>query len=356
VHYTGGVVSGRAPTRDDVARQAGVSVATVSYVLNNGPRGVSDDKRRRVLDAVAALGYRPNAIARSLRARRTHILGLVLPNSADPYYAALAHAVQEAAARRGYQVVVANAADHPEREATQIEALLRLQVDGLLWVPAHLGSGAGRPAPEIPTVQLGAGALAAGGDQRRYDVIGSDNAGGGRLAADHLVGLGHRRLAFIAGPEGHLHADARLAGVRSRLAEAGLDLEAHVVARCAFDYASGAAAAARWLALPAAARPTAVVAGNDAMAIGVLHAAAEREVRVPDHLSVVGYDDVPQAAYTVPALTTVQQPLAEMGAAAVERLLTRIEAPGAAPPLRHQVLPVRLVVRHSTAAAPVLHG
>ncbi|MGH2368573.1 MAG: LacI family DNA-binding transcriptional regulator, partial [Chloroflexota bacterium] len=187
-------------TRDDVARAAGVSVATVSYVLNAGPRGVSDEKRQRVLQAVAELGYRPNAIARSLRARRTNILGLVLPNSASPYFAALAHAIEEAAAARGYQVVVSNASDSPEREAAQIEALLRLRVDGLVWIPADLRSTERHAAravrPDVPTVQVDR-ALAGGGDS--YDVVVPDNAGGGRLAADHLVALGHRRVAVVAG-------------------------------------------------------------------------------------------------------------------------------------------------------------
>src|SRR3954453_14811764 len=132
-----------AVTRDDVARHARVSVATVSYVLNGGPRGGSEEKRQRVLAAVAALGYRPNAIARSLRARRTNILGLVLPSSASPYFAALSLAIEEAAAARGCQVVVANALDRPEREAAQIEALLRLRVDGLVWIPADVNATSG---------------------------------------------------------------------------------------------------------------------------------------------------------------------------------------------------------------------
>jgi LacI family transcriptional regulator len=335
-------------TRDDVARRAGVSVATVSYVLNAGPRGVSDEKRRRVLQAVAELGYRPNAIARSLRARRTHILGLVLPNTANPYFAALSHAIEEVAAERGYQVVVSNAAESPERETRQIEALLQLQVDGLLWIPADL-SQTSHPSvpPEVPAVQVDR-ALPQGPGAARFDAVGADNRAGGTLAAEHVVALGHRRVAVVSGPADHRHAQDRLSGTRVAMAAAGLDLPPRWIAYGAFDYASGAIATTRWLKSEASLRPTAILCANDVMAIGALHAASELGVHVPDDLSVVGFDDIPAAAYAVPALTTVAQPVAEMGVAAVTRLLARIEMPGDPALPAHQVLPVRLVVRRST--------
>ena len=367
VYYTGGV----AVTRDDVARAAGVSVATVSYVLNGGPRPVSEERRQRVLEAVASLGYRPNAIARSLRARRTRILGLVLPDSANPYFAALSHAIEEAATERGYQVIIANAAERPEREAAHIEALLRLQVDGLFWIPADLrragrGSSGARgaargPVLTVPTVQVdrtlspqrtgrpGRGAPAPG--RPAVDVLEADHLGGGRLATAHLLDLGHRRLACLAGPAGHRHAQARLQGFREALRGAGL--ADPLVAHGDFDYASGAAIAARWCALPPEGRPTGIVCGNDAMAIGALGAIAGCGLRVPQDVSVTGFDDLPQTPYTVPPLTTVAQPVGDLARAAVERLLARIEQPqGAqqgAPPAAHTVFPVRLVVRASTA-------
>ena len=345
-----------AATRDDVARAAGVSVATVSYVLNGGPRPVSEERRRRVLRAVAELEYRPNAIARSLRARRTRILGFVLPDSANPYFAALAHAIEEAATARGYQVILANAAERPEREAAHIEALLRLQVDGLFWIPADLRRAARvAPRPEVPTVQIdrtldpppGGGA----GAPRRaaaFDVVPADNVAGGRLAAGHLLALGHRRLACLAGPAGHRHAQARLQGFREALRAAG-DGASGLTGHGEFDYASGAAVARGWCALPAAERPTGIVCGNDAMAIGALAALAGAGLRVPQDVSVTGYDDLPQAPYTVPPLTTVAQPVGAVATAAVERLLARVERPATAPRPQHTVFPVRLVVRGSTA-------
>ena len=366
VYYTGGV----AVTRDDVARAAGVSVATVSYVLNGGPRPVSEERRQRVLEAVASLGYRPNAIARSLRARRTRILGLVIPDSANPYFAALSHAIEEAATERGYQVIIANAAERPEREAAHIEALLRLQVDGLFWIPADLrragrgrlagrgaGSGAvadkGRargPVLTVPAVQVDR-TLSPQRGRLAMDVLEADHLGGGRLATAHLLDLGHRRLACLAGPAGHRHAQARLQGFREALRGAGLTDP--LVAHGDFDYASGAAITARWCALPPEGRPTGIVCGNDAMAIGALGAIAGCGLRVPQDVSVTGFDDLPQTPYTVPPLTTVAQPVGDLARAAVERLLARIEQPrGAqqgAPPAAHTVFPVRLVVRASTA-------
>jgi LacI family transcriptional regulator len=345
-------------TRDDVARAAGVSVATVSYVLNGGPRPVSEERRRRVLQAVADLEYRPNAIARSLRARRTRILGFVLPDSANPYFAALAHAIEEAAAARGYQVIMANAAERPEREAAHIESLLRLQVDGLFWIPADLRRASRvAPRPDVPTVQidrtldvLSPQGGADGGARREatFDVVTADNVAGGRLATDHLLALGHRRLACLAGPAGHRHAQARLQGFREALRSAAAG-GGELIGHGEFDYASGAAVARGWCVLPPGARPTGIVCGNDAMAIGALAALAAAGLRVPQDVSVTGYDDLPQAPYTVPPLTTVVQPVGEVAAAAVERLLARVERPTGSPRPQHTVFPVRLVVRGSTA-------
>ena len=343
-----GAVSSRSVTRDDVARRAGVSVATVSYVLNAGPKPVSADKRRRVLEAVTQLGYRPNAIARSLRARRTNILGLIVPDSANPYFARLSRSIEDAAAERGYQVVVSNAAEDPEREAAQIEALLRLQVDGLLWVPADLSASQAGAPEGVPTVLVDR-ALPPSEAEPAGDVIESDNTLGGRLAAEHLLELGHRRIAFLSGPAEHLHTVERLRGAREALARAGVEPE---VRHGDFGYRSGYEAGRLWCAMTAEARPTALICANDAMALGVLCAAAEAGVRVPADLSVTGYDDIPQARYAVPPLTTVAQPLDEMAREAIDRLLVRVGPKGERPEPVRRVYPVRLIVRASTGRLP----
>jgi LacI family transcriptional regulator len=345
-------------TRDDVARRAGVSVATVSYVMNNGPKPVAAATRRRVVAAIEALGYRPNAIARSLRTRRTRILGLVLPDSANPYFAKLARAVEDAATARGYQVVVSNAAEDLTREARVIEALLRLQVDGLVWIPADLRAVRHDVTlPPVPTVQLDR-ALSMSIETPLCDVVGSDNVAGGELAATHLLDLGHRRIAVLSGPRGHAHADDRLQGACASLEKADVQLPGSHIAYGDFSYAAGAMHAQTWLSLPAGERPSAVICANDAMAIGVLSAAAGWGVRVPEDLSVVGYDDVPQATFTVPPLTTVAQPLEEMAIQAVNRLLFRVERPDNATTPEYRVLPVRLILRRSTAPLKMIgvHG
>ncbi|HEX2326479.1 MAG TPA: LacI family DNA-binding transcriptional regulator, partial [Chloroflexota bacterium] len=195
-----------AVTRDDVARAAGVSVATVSYVLNGGPRPVSEERRRRVLEAVASLDYRPNAIARSLRARRTRILGLVLPDSANPYFAALSHAIEEAATERGYQVIIANAAERPEREAGHIEALLRLQVDGLFWIPADLRRAGWGSSGARGGARGGAGAAPPETEPRQSEWCAADPAEESSQGAGRGVGGGEssrpagREVPALTGP------------------------------------------------------------------------------------------------------------------------------------------------------------
>lgn len=345
VDYTHGM----AVTRNDVARRAGVSVATVSYVLNNGPKPVAAETRQRVLRAIDELAYRPNAIAQSLRSRRTRILGLVLPDSANPYFAKLSRAIEDAATARGFQVVVSNAAEDQAREARLIEAMLRLQVDGLIWIPADLrDDAAGVELPPVPTVQVDRSCFPAE-QPLQWDAIEADNVAGGRLAAEHLIGHGHRRIAVLSGPSGHVHAADRLSGARQVLTQAGIALPNHFVAYGDFSYAAGATLAQPWIAMPAEVRPTAIICANDAMAIGVLSAAAAAGVRVPDDLSVTGYDDVPQAAFTVPSLSTVAQPLESMAHEAVNRLLLRVERPHNAPNPERRVLPVRFIERASTA-------
>ena len=346
VYYTGGVPV----TRDDVARAAGVSVATVSYVLNGGPRPVSEERRRRVLEAVAELGYRPNAIARSLRARRTRILGLVLPDSANPYFAALSHAIEEAATARGYQVIIANAAERPEREAAHIEALLRLQVDGLFWIPADLrwpggsrGGSRSRRAGPCPTVQVDRTAAGrrtspgrAGGPGRRWTSWRPTTwAGAGwprRTCWTWGTGAwpawpGRRGTAT---PRPACRASARPSAGPAWRPPGG-------PRRLRLRFRGGHRRAV--VRLPQEQRPTGIVCGNDAMAIGALGAIAGAGLRVPQDVSVTGYDDLPQAPYTVPPLTTVAQPVGDLATAAVERLLARIERPQEARPAGAHRLP-----------------
>jgi LacI family transcriptional regulator len=324
----------------DVARRAGVSPSTVSHVLNQ-TRFVSPEARCRVEAAVEALGYRPNALARSLRSGRSHTLGLVLPDSGNPFFAELGREIQLAAYEAGYSVVLCNTENDVEKERGSVALLTRAQVDGIVLVAVDdRGDALGSLVRQrLPVVVM---------DRERpdleLDTVLTDHRQGGLAAARHLAGLGHRRIGCVAGPPGLSPSALRLAGYRQALEEAGLAYDPELVRHGDFHPASGHAATRALLALPRP--PTALFACNDLMAFGALRAAAELGRRVPGDLAVAGYDDVELAAFAVPPLTTVAQPRAEMGRAAVRLLASRVQDPRQ--PRQQALLPVSLVVRRSS--------
>jgi LacI family transcriptional regulator len=318
-------------TRDDVARRAGVSTAVVSYVLNDGPRPVSPEKRERVLRAIAELGYRRDAVAAALSSRRSGTLGLLLPDAANPFFADLARRIEDLAFGRGYTVLIGNAAEDRAREARHLEAFLAHRVDGVIACLADVAA----PLPP-PIAQLGervvlVDRVPAGWSGRSVAV---DNRRGGRLAAERLTGIGRRRLAVLSGPAGFTHVAHRVGGFTGALPP-GCDCDVAVAP--SFDYASGRAVMAELLR---DVRPDGVFCCSDALAIGALAAIAQAGRRAPDDVAVVGYDDIAQAAVTVPPLTTVGQPTEAMAEQALALLLDHRAPP--APPLQP-----RLVVRES---------
>lgn len=326
-----------------MARAAGVSAATVSYVLNNGPRAVSADKKERVLAASQQLGYQPNAIARSLRSRHSSLIGLVLPDNANPYYADLARCLEDAAFARGLHILVGNSADDPERERAHLNVLYELRVEGVIVIPADVDEHYRRSpiGDSIPMVMV---------DRQipdlPVDTVTPDNALGGALATQHLIDLGHRNLACISGPASLLHAAARLRGAQDVLLRAGLpDMR---IGEGRFTYEDGYRVASELCT--SAPCITGLICANDAMAIGALSAAARMERKVPEQLSIVGFDDVPQAAYTAPSLTTLAQPRKAMAELALELLVQRMH--GSERPPEHHTIPPTLIVRDSTSAPP----
>lgn len=331
-------------TITDIARRARVSPSTVSHVIN-GTRPVSPAARRRVEAAVAATGYRPNPLARSLRSGRTHTLGLLLPDSGNPFFAEVGRAIQLAAFDAGLAVFLCNTENDPERERQAVAELVRARVDGLVLVAVDGRGDALRTLARhgVPVVVM---------DRERpelpLDTVLTDHRDGGRQATRHLAALGHRRIGFVAGPAGLSPSELRLAGHRDALAAAGLPAERSLVRHGDFHPESGRAAARALLALPRP--PTAIVAANDLMALGVLRAAADAGRQVPRDLAVVGYDDIELAAYTVPPLTTVAQPRREMGREAVRLLANRLAARHLPP--QQALLPVTLTVRQSCGGRP----
>ncbi|MDI5961718.1 LacI family DNA-binding transcriptional regulator [Streptantibioticus silvisoli] len=294
----------------DVAARAGVSMGSASRVVNGHP-GVRPEIRERVRTAARELGYRPDPLAQGLRARRSRLVTLVVPDITNPFFAELARELELDCAARGYQLVLRNSMESPATEYDALLSALDHRPSGIVVVPTA-GTTALPATGDVPLVvcdrRLPGGAA---------PTVVSDNRQGASAATAYLMGLGHRRIACLAGPPGVHAADERLAGY---LALTGGTPEGHgPVVRGPFDYATGQRAARELLDLDRP--PTAILAGSDQQAIGVLHACLNRGLRVPDDISVCGFDAIALSALTSPALTTVRQPVRRIAARAMEFLL-----------------------------------
>lgn len=339
---TAGTKDNRMVTIKDVARRAGVSITTVSHVINQ-TRTVSGPLRDQVLQAMQELGYRPNTLARGLRRGETSTIGLVIPDNSNPYFAELARLIEDQGFNHGYSVILCNTDDNPVKERTYIEALLAKQVDGILFIPTGKQTQplAELIHPQVPVVVL---------DREAPDldapVVLADNVNGGLEAVRYLLALGHRRIACITGPKTLAASLGRLTGYRQALEEAGIAVQETWIQPGNFRVQGGEEAMRQLLTLDPP--PTAVFACNDVMAIGALRAVRTAGLTVPGDISIVGYDDIEIASAVIPALTTMAQPVTEMARQAVEQLLGLIHAEGqpAARPER-TLLPARLVVRDS---------
>lgn len=325
----------------DVAREAGVSVATVSRVFNHsGP--VKDETRRRITEVALRLRYAPNTMARSLSTRRTATVGVVLPDLYGEFFSEVMRGVDQAARQEGYHVLVSSS--HSDR--SEIVAALRAmrgRVDGLVLLAADLDTAtlvANLP-DRLPLVLLNSDL-----PDGTFDSLNIDNFGGARAVTEHLLRLGHRRIGLIQGGERNHDARERLRGFRAALREAGVEYEEEWIAPGDFTESAGYGAAERILA--ARVRPTAVFAANDSMAVGALSALRDAGLRVPDDMAVVGFDDVPIAQYVSPPLTTVRVAIADLGARAVLRLFDAMRDDGSE--RGREILPTELVVRRSCGA------
>lgn len=324
----------------EVAESAGVSYATVSHVINN-TRLVSQETRARVLAAMDALNYRPNALARSLRQGKTNTLGLVLPDSANPFFAEISRGIEDAAFKKGYSVFLCNTELDTQRELFYVDVLSKKQVDGIIFVAAgdqadSLDFLVSENMPvvmidrDIPNVEV--------------DAVLTDHELGGYLATRHLLELGHQRIACIAGPSSITPSAERITGYKKALNEAGLSYDEHLVLRG--DYHAQSGMDSTHTILRMSPHPTAIFALNDLMALGALRAAAEAGYSVPKDLAIVGYDDLEIAHFMNPPLTTIAQPKKEIGAQAVNLLVERLSHKSR--PHTRLVLPPELIIRRST--------
>jgi LacI family transcriptional regulator len=327
-------------TMKQVAQRAGVSISTVSHVINN-TRVVSSDVRARVQDVIDELRYIPSAVARSLKNDKTDTIGVLVPNSSHPYFAELTRWIEDAAFQRGYNIILCNAHGGADKQTAYLRLLMEKRIDGLVLV----ASGADDEQElmlrheAVPIVQL---ERALPGLEA--DVVYAGQEEGAWQATRHLIGLGHRAIACVSGPPDLPRARERVAGYLRAMAEAGLELPQGRVVHDEFTSAGGHAAFSRLLDQPRP--PSAVFVTSDLMALGGLCAAGRLGLRIPAELSVIGYDDIEGAGYASPPLTTVAPPKRDMARLAIELLIERIR--GSAKPLREDALGSTLVVRAST--------
>jgi LacI family transcriptional regulator len=330
------------PTIKDVARHAGVSIATVSRVLND-TGFVSPDLEQRVRKAVSETGYRPNAVARNLRRNESVTLGMLVPDNTNPFFAEVAKGVEDHCFERGYTVVLCNTGESPDRAERYITTLFEHRVAGFIIIsPAGLRPHIQRMVDEGYPIVVADRLLT----DISTDAVVSNNRAGARDAMAHLLGLGHRRIGLIVGNSPLGAIQSRIQGVEEALGENGLAIDPELTIFDA-DYLAPAGYAAAEALLCKPNPPTAIFAFNDLMAFGVLNYAYTHHIAVPQELSVVGFDDIAVAEYSVPPLTTVAQPKYDLGKVVAELLVRRIQ--GDEQPPVTQVLPTRLVVRQSTA-------
>jgi LacI family transcriptional regulator len=301
----------------DVALKANVSIATVSRVVNNSSHKVNAATRKRVLQVVEELDYRPNALAKGLLLKRTMTVGVIIPDISNPYYAEIVRGVQDMADQYGYAAILLNTDRLQDRITKHIYFLREKSADGIIF-----SGGTIRGEKVLSSLE---------GFRERVVVIGRhhveasavivDNAGGAVSAMQHLIELGHKRIGFIGGPDKSTSARERLAGYKSALVHRGYRVQKGLMAKGDFTPRSGYLSAKT---LMDKAHPTAIFAANDQMAIGAIHAANERGLRVPADISVVGFDNIPFGSYFDPPLTTVEVPMYHVGAAAMEMLVNLI--------------------------------
>ena len=305
-------------TIKDVAHAARVSVATVSAVVNS-TKYVSDTLARRVRRAIDTTGYQPHGVARSLKNGRTQTLGLIVSDITNPFFTAVARSVEDAAHVAGYAVVLCNSDEDVEKERLYLQLMRRRRVDGLIWAPAgDIRSYRDLRADQrAPTILLDRRI-----DGMPMDAVLVDNMRATRKAIEHLIGLGHQRIALITGLPRLSTSRERLQGYREAMAARGLKPSPRLVVQGDFRSDTAHDAAIRLLRMKP--RPTAVFASNNLMALGLLRAIRELGLRCPDDVSVAAFDDFEEASLFTPPLTTIAQPTTAIGAKAVGLLLKRI--------------------------------
>lgn len=325
----------------DVAARASVSIATVSRVLNRSDHKVSAATRKRVMAAVEELDYRPNALARGLLMKRTMTVGVIIPDISNPYYAEIVRGIQDVADAKGYDILLQNTDRKAERIIKSIYLLREKIVDGVIFSGGIIHGYETLSALK----ELRGRVVVIGRHEVNFPAALVDNIGGATEAIQHLIDRGHRRIAFIGGPENSAAMTDRLKGYESALAQNGYPIDKDLLVFGDLTPESGNVAAETLLQREN--RPTAVLAANDMMAFGTIYAARRLGFKIPDELAVVGFDDVHLSAFFDPALTTVEIPRYRMGQGAMEMLIDLISGK---PFDRMRWFKTRLIVRESSGS------
>lgn len=333
-------------TINDVAKKAGVSITTVSHVINK-TRYVSKELREKVNRAIIEVGYTPNQLARSLRSGVSTTLGLMIPDNSNPYFAEIAKTIEAIGFEFGYSVILCNSAGDLKKEKAYIETLLSHMIDGIIFIAVNskLENLMKIKEQGIPFVLVDRNIPEFDGD-----VVLVNNEIGGYLATKHLIDLGHRKIACICGPSDVTPSADRVKGYARALKEAGLPFIDQYVVAGDFEYQSGEVAFEKLSKLND--RPTAIFVCNDMMAIGVLRRAKSMNINIPEDISVVGFDNIHFSSAVSPSLTTVSQPTQEISEQAVNILIKKIQKGGEARTGVRIVLNPELVVRESSISYP----
>lgn len=336
-------------TARDVAERASVSTSTVSHVMN-GTRVVSDELRARVQAAAHDLGYEANAVARSLKTRRSHTIALITPDIGNPFFTAVERGVEDVTSARGYALILCNSADDPKREERYLRMLGAQRVDGLIL------ASAGERYPYLDRVLQARTAIVLLDrvlPGLPVPAVTLDNVDAARIATRHLVALGHRRIGMVAPRADLSNSSERVAGYRMELEMSGIPFDPELIADGRSLLEDARVAAGTLMALPE--RPTAMIVGNNVMTLGTVAAIEARGLRIPEDIAIVGFDDAIWADVLHPRLTTIAQPTYELGRTAADLLLRRIETPDALVPQR-TAMSGRLLIRESCGATLVAPG
>lgn len=334
-----------------VAKHAGVSITTVSRVLNNSPHPVNAEVRERVLRAAKTLNYSPSALARAMVTQTTHIIGVIVGDASDPYFATIVRGIGDAARAEGYLTIICNSDRIPEVELDFARLLRDYRADGIIFAGGGLTDEpylnqieeilSWFQARGVPVVVLG---------QHLFErpQVNIDNAQASQDMTEYLIELGHKRIGYISGPSGLTTSALRLEGFKLALTRHGLAYDPALVVDGKFTFDGGKAATTTLL--EGDNLPTAIFGSNDVMAIGCLTILKEREIGVPEQISVVGFDNIASTQYTNPQLTTIDVPMHDLGAVGVRKLLEAMKPEATVTPV--QLLPHKLIIRASSAPPP----